>query len=322
MTLMPFVMLGLSVMVVSAFRTKHEDQPYPPMSLSELGGDFVCPDECLECCQAHATGFFRFGWLGRRTDERYKCVLKNSSKLPPGCNGAKAQTHERTYMGRSQYKVTCPFGDGLKGDKAEARRKQLPSQCSKRMDCCCDMNHKPWLQCFGVSVKAKNFQQVSDKTGSKEFFVLEAQTKMNNGSCVNPSLKEKALEYQTHVSKMEVSKLGTHGRCCLRIGKTSKSVRTGTRYTSQRTAAGPIKRVSHPIHKTVSWTACKEFEALYLCTEDKGITQSGSLYKGIPIGQCLGQTSDSGPTLKVNDYGVLGCPNTHFTKDCMCEEEC
>lgn len=322
MALMPFVMFGLSAMVVSAARDERHSQLHPPTSLSDLGKGFTCPDECLECCQAHATGVFEFGWLGMHTDDRYKCVLKNSSKLPPGCIDTEAQTHERKHMGRSQYKVTCPFGDGLKGDEAAARRNQLPSQCSKRMGCCCHKNQEPWERCFDISVNAASFQQVSSKTGTKEFFVREkVQTKINNGTCVKPSSRPKHYNFRIKDKLTKVSKLGIHGRCCLNTSLTRKDVRTGTDYKTKRTQSGTYE-IRIPVWDKVSWIACKIFERVYVCTEDNGLTQSGTLYKGLPFGQCLGLTPYSGPILKVNDHGGVGCPVTHRATDCVCEEEC
>lgn len=297
------MLLGISAAVVGAVRHIHQVEltPFEGPRAPDMGDNWKCPDECLDCCQAHKKGIL----AGMHTNDRFKCWLKNSSTLPPGCDDAEAEVKERNDA--PGFKVTCPFGDGLTGGRAKERRKLLYKKCSTTAKCCCPHSDKTNIECLPTDIgDVKTLTHLSRVTGQEHRFIRDDPQMANNGgACINTSLVP--VEYEELIGNKKV--LGTHGRCCLRAQEITHREIRGTRSTfvPGRTAgigrfhmgqgnnrvtrfrpAGTTHRgaTRYTYKKRIH---CVEFEKLWRCHygSDRGLTQAGIHYKRVPKGQCM-----------------------------------
>lgn len=247
-------------------------------SASNSSKNFKCPSQCQECCTAHWAKTFVGNW--GTSGKRFKCIpKKNEVPTDRACTSPEERSHSRP-----QVKVECDYTQ----EEMDAEIwDDLDEKCSKYSKCCCDTD-EDWTErvCLGLDIKSKYTREISPKSQIEETYLIQPQTFNNrNEACKDP--RHQALEYQTG----KRSSFRSSG-CCLRTERKS----TRERYSCGRTCTGSRTRICRTryCHRTIYWTGCAEWEELFYCSKDDGLTQSGSVYKRISskTGMCLGDQSN------------------------------
>mmetsp|Transcript_81971 Transcript_81971/g.213460 ORF Transcript_81971/g.213460 Transcript_81971/m.213460 type:complete len:308 (+) Transcript_81971:81-1004(+) len=289
------------------FQTESPSAPEPPEAENDTSKtdlqplveeapkiDFQLPKECSEVCPDKRSFFDKVFQLKQKY--RYKCILKDHTKLPPGCNDRDAKLRRRK-SSRAQYKISCPFGT-----KALAKQalQVIPKKCSEEMKCCCNSAERlSFRTCLPMHITDEIvFHPSILSPDNPRAFKRISQTYSNPGECVNVT---DPLKYQL----AEDDELSDHGKCCIETELSPNVSGTEARYTM-----------------------CTKFEQLYHCSPlDDHSTQIGQFYQKITDGQCLGDRSPG--DLKITRATALHdfkCPKGFYAPKasdaCACKVEC
>lgn len=255
-----------------------------------------CPDECQECCVASFFG------VHTKTSE-FKCLLKNRDQLPAReCSQAAPRISQH-----KQHKTECKFTDAENEDKAH----ELLGQCSSKFECCCSANDD-WSEVLQLPLGTEEQKIIRYKSPTRKtnevYVQLPRRTRNNKGPCV----QAKFVAYQTAeswVKGVDVKNIedDKHG-CCVRTEKDHKG------YTHH---FGHKKGRSHG---HVEYEACAQWESLYSCSNNSGVSESCINYMRIPQkpGTCFGDATTQLPP--------RGCPAGYTDQivgaQCECTEDC
>jgi len=235
-------------------------QPITPADLGDGGwrpmphSGFTCPAECAECCGV----FFN----------KFTCILKDRARLPQGrsCKWAK----KRMFTEGEVFKSECSF----KGQEKKHASKKV-GQCSNRYKCCCP-NADHWTEEVCLPASTPNEVWMTSFRGSKELYRRAWHQEFQNmwSPCKRPeSGIGKYFNTGIHCIKGSYWQRTCPNQCCIRT-------HTYVRCTYS-TYGG---------RQCTTYYVCDEWERLFTCSTDGGLTQNGVLYRrtATGLGTCMG----------------------------------
>lgn len=272
-------LLGLAILGVADGRRMSE---VSKTSFSKA--KFHCPGPCQECCIDKT-------WFGFAQKDDFKCIAKTPFGRLDGETLAK-QFADRKYdppesrtHAPEQAKLDLEYTpEEIEG---KAWNDLYSTPCSKYSQCCCH-EEEDWTErkCFPMDKVEETFFAQSDTRKTTEKFLRQPQTYFNTqSSCVDPN--HRSLMYQ-----QDIYTPPTDAGCCLR----TENKQEEERYVCGCSSSGSGNSCSSSRRyctRTIYWAGCAEFENLYHCSGDGGLTQSGQVYKRISneTGLCLGDES-------------------------------
>lgn len=288
-----------------------------------LTAAFICPQECLECCDTTwSTGWYK----------GFHCTLRDGLRLP---TSRECKPATRRKSNPRQYKAQCSY---LDSEDASAEKK-----CSKKFQCCCPEDNS-WTEsrCFaGADDSKTGREEISEHNGQLAFYKMAFPGSAADAQIIVNDFKPCQGDGSHHVYDVKFTPGGggrpqplaahTEG-CCL-------SVRTETvdhRWDTGKFKHGGDGHISHEHDQKEekrTYTICNQMERLHACSEDGGITPNGKfLYNRVVnavAGTCLGdtQTTEVGEaSLKLGTYrdDTHGyCPAPMASGPwCTCDESC
>jgi len=256
------------------------------------------------------------------SDHKFKCILRDRNNVPAQCDLSPVSA--RRHEGDKQSKVTCklPPNIGMFGpDKSleadfKSQLKKLPEKCAHDFVCCCNKVESE-EECLPRTVTAEQVTHKSLSTGSDgTFFRLPQFEENESDQCLDSStdpleyniVRHRELVENEHYtsfkvvseyeldqidgtyekrSYFQVDALSTNGRCC-RKTKPMTKVLKGTIHGKHRAPRehGLSYNVHHHVEEQLNWIRCVEFEPVFHCSNDGGLTQTGSLYVRVEKGYC------------------------------------
>lgn len=326
------VAFAISLSPAAAMRSKLDAEAALRLATNVSDGPrwSECPDKCSQCCTMKWGDYTVAGLFGMVSGEKYKCILKDSSDRPEGCDPAETRTHST-----GQSKTKCKFSAAQIKAKAWEELEKTP--CSKMTSCCCDTaddwTEKICLDGPGDQVQATTKHEKAPGT-TQTYLKSPSQTYTNKGACERG---EVALGFSDAPPFRQDSEISGKDRkwketieikgCCLETGRETRRVKHGCykQYSDCFGHASDCIGGCTPIdaqsgmgwcHKwkcsytTFSWTVCKGWQKLFKCG---GAKRSGYMYDRI--------SSTSGKCVP-DDSCPKGFSETVAGRSCKCDVGC